>query len=187
VPPELISISSQNLHVRSPVFTMEARSTAHAAELFDVLRDPQLYEHLDEAPPTSVNELAEKLARSEGRRSPDGKELWLNWVVRVQRGALAGYVQATVEENGETNIAYVFGRPFHGQGVASAAVRRMIDIVVAEHQASTLFIVAEAANLPSVRLAERLGFVQAPPAVAARRSSGPQDVVFWLPAPLVEV
>jgi [ribosomal protein S5]-alanine N-acetyltransferase len=172
--------------VRPPAFTMEARCVAHAAELFEMLRDPQLYEHLDEAPPTSVNELAEKLARSEGRRSPDGKELWLNWVVRVESGSLAGYVQATVEENKETNIAYFFGKRFHRQGLASAAVRRMIEIVVAEHQASTLFIVAEAANLPSVRLAERLGFVQAPPAVAARRRSGPHDVVFWLPAALVE-
>jgi [ribosomal protein S5]-alanine N-acetyltransferase len=158
---------------------MEARSIAHAAELFEVLRDPQLYEFLDEAPLKSVQELAEKLARSEGRRSPDGKELWLNWVVRVESGALAGFVQATVEENGDTNIAYVFGKRFHGQGLASAAVRRMIEMVVADHHASTLFIVAEAANLPSVRLAERLGFVRAPSDVASRRKAGPHEVVFW--------
>ena len=165
----------------SPVrFTLEERRVAHASELFAVLRDPRLYEFLDEAPPTSVQELAEKLARSELRRSPDGKEHWLNWVVRGESGAVAGYVQSTVEENKETNVAYVFSPAFKGQGIATAAVRRMLEIVIAKYQPTMLFIVANAGNLPSLRLAERLGFARAPSEVAARRQAGPNDVVFWL-------
>ena len=165
----------------SPVrFTMEERRVAHASELFEVLRDPNLYEFLDEAPPNSVQDLAAKLARSELRRSPDGKEHWLNWVVRVESGAIAGYVQSTVEESKETNVAYVFSPAFKGQGIATAAVRRMIEIVVAEYEASTFFVVAEAGNLPSLRLAERLGFTTAPTEVAVRRQAGPNDVVLWL-------
>ena len=165
----------------SPVrFTMEERRVAHAAELFEVLRHPGLYAYLDEEPPRSVQELAEKLARSELRRSPDGKEHWLNWVVRGESGAMAGYVQATVEENKETNVAYVFSPAFQGQGLATAAVRRMIEIVVAGYQANPLFIVAEAGNLASLRLADRLGFTAAPTDVAARRVAGPDDVVLWL-------
>lgn len=162
-------------------FTMEERRVAHAAELFEVLRDPRLYEFLDERPPGSVQELAEKLARSELRRSPDGKEHWLNWIVRTESGAIAGYVQATVEESKETNVAYVFSPQFHGQGIATAAVRKMLGVVVAEYQATFLFIVAEAANVRSLRLAERLGFTIAPSEVAARRQGGPNDVVLWLP------
>jgi [ribosomal protein S5]-alanine N-acetyltransferase len=164
------------------LFTMEERRVAHASELFEVLRDPQLYEFLDESPPKSVQELAEKLARSELRRSPDGKEHWLNWVVRAESGAIAGYVQATVAESKETNIAYVFSTRFQGQGIASAAVGRMLQTVVAEYQATTLFIVAEAANLPSLRLAKRLGFTEVPKEVSARRQGGPNDVVLWLQA-----
>lgn len=168
----------------SPVhFTMEERRVAHAGELFEVLRDPGLYEFLDESPPKSVQELSEKLARSELRRSPDGKEHWLNWIVRGESGAIAGYVQSTVEESGETNVAYVFSPAVRGQGIATAAVRRMLDIVVSENQATVLFIVAEAGNLPSLRLAERLGFTAAPPEVAAMREAGPNDVVLWLRPP----
>ena len=173
-----------NLKPQKPMsavrFTMEERRVAHASELFEILRDPLLYEFLDEAPPKSVQELADKLARSELRRSPDGKEHWLNWVVRGESGAIAGYVQSTVEENKETNVAYVFSPAFKGQGIATSAVRRMLDIVVAEYQATTLFIVAEAGNLPSLRLAERLGFTTAPTEVAAKRRAGPNDVVLWL-------
>lgn len=161
-------------------FTMEERRVAHATELFEVLRDPCLYEFLDEAPPKSAKELAEKLARSEHRKSPDGKEHWLNWVVRGETGAIAGYVQSTVEESKEVNVAYVFSRAFKGQGIATAAVRRMIELVVTEYQPTTLFIVTESGNLPSLRLAERLGFTKAPAQVAATRQPRANEVVLWL-------
>lgn len=164
------------------LFTLEERRVAQAAELFEVLRDPRLYEFLEEDPPTSVHALAEKLARSEHRLSPDGKQHWLNWVVRVESGAIVGYVQATVEENKETNVAYVLSPQFQDQGIATAAVRKMIDIVVNQYQATTLFIVAEAGNLASIRVAERLGFVLAPSDAAARRAVGTNDVVYWLQA-----
>jgi [ribosomal protein S5]-alanine N-acetyltransferase len=163
-------------------FVLEERRVAQAAELFEVLRDPRLYEFLDEDPPTSVQALAEKLARSERRLSPDGKQHWLNWVIRVESGAIAGCIQATVEENKETNIAYVLSPEFQGRGIATAAVRQMLEIAVNQYHATTLFIVAEAANLASLRLAERLGFVLAPSEIAAKRAGGPNDVVYWLQA-----
>jgi ribosomal-protein-alanine N-acetyltransferase len=161
-------------------FTLEERRVAQAAELFEVLRDPRLYEFLDETPPASVQALAEKLARSEHRLSPDGKQHWLNWIIRTESGAIAGCIQATVEESRETNVAYVLSPQFQGQGIATAAVRQMLEIAVNQYQATTLFIVAEAANSASLRLAERLGFALAPSEVAARRAGGPNDVVYWL-------
>jgi [ribosomal protein S5]-alanine N-acetyltransferase len=163
-------------------FTMEERRVVHAAELFEVLRDPQLYEFLDEAPPKSVEELAKKLERSEFRRSPDGREHWLNWVVRAESGEMVGYVQATVEESKETNVAYVFSSKFQGQGIASAAVRQMLKIVAAQYHATTMFIVTEAANLPSLRLAKRLGFTAAPREISAKRQGRSSEVVLWLQA-----
>ena len=157
---------------------------AHAAELFEVLRDPTLYEFLDEAPPESVEELAKKLARSESRVSPDGKEHWLNWIVRAESGEIAGCVQATVEETKETNVAYVFAPEFQGRGIASASVRQMLEFVVARHHATPLLIVAEAANLASLRLARRLGFTPAPQAYSAKRGTGSNEVLLWfLPPP----
>jgi [ribosomal protein S5]-alanine N-acetyltransferase len=164
------------LHVR---FTMEERKVAHAAELFEVLREPALYEFLEEAPPRSVEELAQKLARSESRLSPDGKEHWLNWVVRVESGTMAGYVQATVEQNKEVNLAYVLSRRYHGHGIATSAVQRVIEIVETQYEATTFFVVAESANVASVKLAQRLGFAFASPAVTAMRRGTQTDVVLF--------
>lgn len=158
---------------------MEERRVAHAVELFEVLRDPQLYEFLDEDAPASVDELARKLARSESRRSPDGTQHWLNWIVRGESGAIAGCVQATVEANGATNVAYVFGRPQQGRGIASAAVQWMLDEVATQHGVDTFFIVTEAANLRSVRLARRLGFTPAPDEVCAARHVGTSELLLW--------
>ncbi len=160
-------------------FTLEVRRIAHAAELFEVLRDPRLYEFLDEDPPASVQALADKLARSESRQSPDGKEHWLNWVVRTASGAIAGYVQATVEEDKATNVAYVFSPAHQGQGIATAAVARMLELVAADYQPAMFFIVADAGNVRSLKVAQRLGFSPAPAEVAATRPTSPNDVVYW--------
>ena len=160
-------------------FALEERGVVHAEDLFQAIRDANLYEFLDEDPPGSVAELAAKLARSESRLSPDGKEHWLNWVIRMGSGALAGYVQATIEETKDVNIAYVVAQEFQGRGVASAAVRQMLEIVITRYEVKNLFITAEAANLRSLRLAERLGFAPAPSEVALARKPGPSDIVYW--------
>jgi ribosomal-protein-alanine N-acetyltransferase len=167
-------------------FRLEERRVAHGRELFEVLRDPLLYEFLDERPPASVRDLEIKLARSESRMSPDGKEHWLNWVVRTNAGAIAGYVQATVEESKDTNVAYVFSRAYQGQGIASAAVGRMLVLVASQYSPRTFLIVTDAKNLRSLRLALRLGFTPAPAEVHAERKAGPNERVFWKNASPVE-
>lgn len=168
------------------LFTMEERRAQHAEELFVVLQDPLLYEFIDEEPPESVQALAKKLAFSEGRLSPDGKEHWLNWIVRTEGGEMAGYVQATVEESKETNIAYVFSARHQGKGLARGAVENMLALVTAEYSPGAFYITAEAGNTRSLHLAQKLGFTLAPDDIAARRSDGPNDVVFWKAAGLIE-
>jgi RimJ/RimL family protein N-acetyltransferase len=144
-----------------PRFTLEPRTAAHAEALFAVLCEPALYEHLDEDPPLSVEALRHKLARSESRKSPDGSEHWLNWVVRDAAGQIAGYVQATVYPNREANVAYIIGSSHAGRGIGSAAVEQMMAIVAAEFGAHTFLIRSERENLRSVRLALHLGFIEA--------------------------
>ena len=78
---------------------LEPQVAAHAAELFTVLDDPDLYGFVDDKGPASETALRERLARLESRQSPDGLEQWLNWVVRNATGAVTGYVQATVRAN----------------------------------------------------------------------------------------
>jgi ribosomal-protein-alanine N-acetyltransferase len=160
-----------------PRVTLEPRSIAHAEELFPVLAEAALYEFIDEEPPESVDALRQKLARSESRKSPDGSEHWLNWVVRDGSRSVAGYVQATVTANLETNVAYAIGSAFWGQGIASEAVAQMLGIVSTDFGVKRFFIVAERRNQKSIRLGERLGFTEATPETALRRGIAPTDIL----------
>ena len=141
---------------------------AHAEELFPVLAEAALYEFIDEEPPQGVEALRQKLARSESRKSPDGAEHWLNWVVRDGSRNLAGYVQATVAANLETNVAYMLGSAFRGRGLATEAVGRMLALVATEFGVKRFVVVVERRNTRSIRLAERLGFVGEPPGATHR-------------------
>lgn len=150
---------------------------AHAEELFAVLSETRLYEFLDEEPPPSIEALREKLARSESRKSPDGSQRWLNWVVRCATGQAVGYVQATVAADLETNVAYFIGSEYWGCGVAYEAVDQMLRLVAAEFDVKLFVVVAERANARSIRLAARLGFLPASNEQSAKRAISPTEIL----------
>ena len=151
--------------------TLEPQTAAHADEMFPVLIDPAIYEYENAAPP-SVEWLRARFARLESRRSADGSEGWLNWVIRLPTGALAGYVQATVRQNGEAAIAYELGSAYWGSGVARRAVRAMISELVERHGTRRVLAVHKRANLRSHGLLLRLGFAEASPEL---RDAHPMD------------
>src|SRR5436190_18712321 len=86
-------------------FTLEPQTAAHAEEMFAVLSDPAIYEHENEPPP-SLERLRARFAKLESRRSADGQQQWLNWVIRLPSSELIGYVQATIDPTGRAAIAY---------------------------------------------------------------------------------
>src|SRR5688572_21030626 len=89
--------------------TLEPQRAAHADAMFEVLSDPAIYAH-ENAPPKSLQSLRERYTKLETRRSGDGREQWLNWVLRQRSmGDLIGYVQATVQADGHAFIAYELG------------------------------------------------------------------------------
>ena len=97
-----------------------------ADDLFPVLQDPALGRFTGETPPADVGAVRAGFAAWETRRSPDGAELWLNWVVRRRDDYQAiGYVQATVRD-GETAIAWTIGTAFQRQGFATEAGHALI-------------------------------------------------------------
>jgi len=137
--------------------TLEPQRAAHAEEMFALLSDPAIYEY-ERKPPASLDWLRERFARLESRLSPDGREQWLNWVIRLASGELAGYVQATVTENGRAGIAYELASRYWGRGVARRAVDAMAAELAAHYRVHTLVAVLKRANGRSRRLLERLGF-----------------------------
>src|SRR5689334_17126319 len=100
--------------------TLEPQLASHATELYAVLKDPDLYQFIDRKEPASEDALRERLVKLESRQSPDGTQLWLNWVIRDDAGEVVGYVQATVDQR-EAEIAYVLGKAHWRKGYASAA------------------------------------------------------------------
>ncbi|MFL6694560.1 MAG: GNAT family N-acetyltransferase [Ramlibacter sp.] len=137
---------------------LEPLVAAHAEAMFAVLSDPALFRFIDGAPPASVHELRQRYARLESRVSPDGRQRWLNWVLRPQGGAPAGFVQATVEPDGQAWVAYLLGQQHQGRGVATRAVEAMLPCVHAAHGAHRFLAQVEADNTPSLRLLARLRF-----------------------------
>jgi enoyl-CoA hydratase/carnithine racemase/L-amino acid N-acyltransferase YncA len=103
---------------------LEPLRVEHAGELAPVLDDPALHEFIG-GRPASAEELRERFARQTTGRSPDGRQRWLNWVVRLRDGgAAAGTAQATVrgEASGASaDLAWVIATGHQGQGLAREA------------------------------------------------------------------
>jgi len=143
--------------VDAGTLVLEPQLSAHAAELFDVLSDPAIYE-FENAPPVSAVWLAERFARLESRASPDGTEQWLNWVIRLPTGVLAGYVQATIANESTAHIAYVLGSKFWRQRIGSAAVRAMLAELASAYGVQTFAATLKERNYRSLALLRSLGF-----------------------------
>ena len=100
---------------------------ADAETLFAILADPALYEYTGDEPPASINALRKIYASREPRRSPDGTELWLNWVISDRLSAEAiGYVQASVSTTG-ADVAWVVGSHWQNRGYASEAAAAVVE------------------------------------------------------------
>lgn len=164
-----------------PRCVLEPQVEAHAAEMFLVLSDPAIYEY-EGVPPPSMEKLAAGFRRRESRVSPDGQEKWLNWVVRLPGGELAGYVQGTVYASGAAYIAYEFASRYWRQGIGSAAVRCMLDDLKASYAVHTFVAVLKAANFRSMGLLLRLGFVPGTEADAVRYEALADEVTLVMPA-----
>ena len=160
---------------------LEPQVAAHAEAMFVVLRDPAIYEFENE-PPWSVDEVRERFAALESRASPNGHEQWLNWVVRLPSGELAGYVQATVYPSGRAAVAYEFASAFWGRGYAGRALDAMFAELVLQHSVSLLSAVLKQANFRSLRLLQRLGFTLASPEEHARREVERDEHLMQRPA-----
>jgi RimJ/RimL family protein N-acetyltransferase len=137
--------------------TLEPQTAARAEEMFAVLSDLAIYEY-ENGPPPSLKWLRARFTQLESRRSADGHEQWLDWVIRLPSSELIGYVQATVDSNGRAAVAYELSSAYWGRGPAREAVQAMISELVQRYQVHQLTAVFKRKNLRSMRLLERLGF-----------------------------
>jgi RimJ/RimL family protein N-acetyltransferase len=160
----------------APRCTLEPQVAAHAHEMFVVLSDPAIYEFEGQAP-SSEAALAQRFALLESRCSADGTERWLNWVVRVPGGPLAGYVQATVLPSGVSFVAYELASRFWRQGIASSAVTAVLSELGAAYGVHTYIAVLKAQNFRSQALLDSLGFRLAGAHEQVRYRDEPDEIV----------
>ena len=152
--------------IRAERIELEPQVVSHAEEMFEVLSDPAIYEYENE-PPRSLDWLRERFRKLESRRSADGTQHWLNWVIRVPDSGLVGYVQATVYPDGRAAIAYELASRYWGRWFASEAVLTIIPVLAEDYAVRRVTAVFKQANHRSQRLLERLRFSVAPPALHA--------------------
>ena len=162
--------------LRAELCTLEPQVAAHAPEMFEVLSDPAIYE-FENAPPESEARLAARYERLETRLSNDGAEQWLNWVLRLPDGKLAGYVQATVVSGGVGYIAYELASRYWRRGIGSCAVRAMIGELVTHYGVRTVVAILKSRNHRSLALLEHLGFARADPEQSTAHGAEEDEIV----------
>ena len=162
--------------ISTPRLVLEPLTGAHAEEMFLVLSDPAIYE-FENAPPPSEEWLLNRYRLLELRRSTDGEELWLNWVVRSREGGgLIGYVQATVRPDPMTLVAYEFESSSWGRGLGRESVGAVLDELSARYHVGAVAAILKKTNHRSRTLLGRLGFDCAPDRRAGYGAEDDEDV-----------
>lgn len=174
--PLMSNVRARMRVIETDSFILEPQVASHADEMFVVLGDPAIYEYENEPPP-SLEWLRERFTRLEARRSPEGLEQWLNWVIRLPTSELIGYVQATVRSDGRASIAYEMSSRYWGRGLGRRAVQAMISELVEHYRIRSLSAVLKQQNSRSQRLLERLGFSLAPPELHVKYAVEPGEVL----------
>jgi RimJ/RimL family protein N-acetyltransferase len=109
---------------------LEPLRVDHAAPMVEVLADEALYRHTGGLPP-SLAEVRARYARQATGRSPDGRQGWLNWVLRHRDDArLVGFVQATLsgeEPDRAAELAWLIAPGDQGDGLATEAATAMVE------------------------------------------------------------
>lgn len=144
----------------APRLVLEPLVPEHAARIYDDLLDPELYRFIPRDPPGSVAALESRFRALSSRRSPDGKEAWLNWVGRELAGAYLGTFEATVYPRGRAHLAYSVFPPFWRRGYAKEGCRRVIESLFADWNVTAIVAEIDTRNVASIRLVESLGFAR---------------------------
>lgn len=142
---------------------LEPQRVQHADEMFRVLSDPAIYRYLDDRAPASVEALADRYRRLETRRSADGAQVWLNWVICSRSEGPMGYVQATVFQDRSASIAFVIGSRWWGKGFGRTATSLMLVELADYYGVRDAYATASAENARSISLLRALGFSERDP------------------------
>ena len=140
---------------------LEPIKQRHATLLYPILQDSRIYQYIPQEPPASVAMLEQRYQKLERRLSPVSDEVWLNWAVCLKlTGQYVGRVEASVLPNRNAYLAYLFGFQFWGNGYATEASQRILQVLFDDYDVTEVKSEVDTRNGASIRLLERLGFEQ---------------------------
>jgi RimJ/RimL family protein N-acetyltransferase len=175
--------------LRTKRFDLEPIVAAHAAELFPLLRAPDLYTYIPEEPPASQEALERRFSRWQARQSDTGDEVWLNYaIVDRQSHRYVGTLQATVTPCKYAYIAYFVFVEYWRTGIATEACRELIRALFAGFVLERVIAHVDTRNARSIKLLERIGFERTRTIVGADEFKGASsdEFVYELTRSLVD-
>lgn len=156
-----MALIDPEIPLETPRLLLEPLVARHAAALYEALQAPELYTFIPQDQPSTLESLIARYTALSRRRSPDGREVWLNWALR-QRAAdvYVGVVQATVLANHSALFAYMIFKPFWRQGYARESCEAVLAHLFEEYGVSRVAAEIDTRNAASIRLVEALGFTR---------------------------
>lgn len=147
---------------------LEPLNATHASALYPLLLDERLYTYIPQEPPSSVKAVSARYRRLATRRSPDGQQIWLNWVAyRRADQTFVGTFQATINPDQTALLAYMIFTQRQGQGYAREGGERVIEHLVRGYNVRLIVAEIDTRNRASIGVVESLGFARVAERLAA--------------------
>jgi [ribosomal protein S5]-alanine N-acetyltransferase len=158
MPPEEIHLVAPEAQLETPRLFLEPILPAHAPMLYENLQNEQLYRFIPQDPPAPLQALTDRYDFLSSRRSPDGREEWLNWALRERSsGDYAGTLETTVYDNASAIIAYTVFVPYQRRGYAAEACGRLLEHLFDDYRVGVVAAEIDTRNAASIALVESMG------------------------------
>lgn len=145
---------------RTTRLILEPITETHADELWSLFNNPELHQFVPFECLT-LEKQKERFARWAKRRSPDGGELWLNWVARDrQTKKPIAHFQAGVKDDGIASVGYLVAKEFQRQGIAFEGLSAVFNYLRDQLSVREVKAWSDTRNLASHNLAKKLGMIQ---------------------------
>jgi ribosomal-protein-alanine N-acetyltransferase len=139
---------------------LEPLRITHASALQRIFWDPELYHFVPEDPPTEA-ELIERLEKWAKRASPDGKEIWLNWIAYdLDTEEVVAHFQATVKPDHSAAVAYLVPRIHQKKGYAHEGLSAVIQFLKKASSTKIVRAWIDTRNEDSIKLVEKIGMIR---------------------------
>ncbi|WP_150468554.1 GNAT family N-acetyltransferase [Francisella sp. SYW-9] len=144
-------------------FKLEPLKQEHADKMFNLLQNKEIYNYIDDTPPSSLDKLEIKYKQREKQISPDNKYIWLNWVIKCKKSSeYIGYIQATIPilEKTTAILGYVIFPAYWRKGIATETVSCIITELFKTYKVIEIKAFIDQNNIASIALIKRLGFIK---------------------------